>query len=101
MTKTGLSPRRRTGCGMLLSSCLVTCLLLVVNRGLVTTVYAIVVPSSVDYARLRTVLQILLMILFLLPEWWLIDRAARLLGRLRRSADPENAAKKPTRGTDH
>ncbi len=70
---------RRTGCGLLVVACIVTGILLQVNRVLVISIYAAVVPHELDYVRLRTVLQFLLMIALLLPEWWLIDRLTYLV----------------------
>ena len=65
--------RRRTGCGLLFVACAVTCLLLVANRMLVTSVYAALVPPDVDPPKLRTTLSFLAIIGLLFPEWWLID----------------------------
>ena len=74
------APRKpRGGCGLLVVASIVTCLLLLVNRVFVTSLYAVVVPSKFDFDRLRIMLQFLFMIGLLLPEWWLIDRIVQLL----------------------
>ena len=81
MKRRASSRIRRTGCGLLLVASTITCLLVLVNRVLVMSVYAAIVPSRFDYDRLRAVLQFLLMIALLLPEWWVIDRIAQLIRR--------------------
>jgi hypothetical protein len=78
---------------LLLGSCLITCLLLVVNRVLVNSIYLLVVPPGMDYARLRTVLQFLFLIVLLLPEWWMIDRVWQFWARLR-SASGDGVSKR-------
>jgi hypothetical protein len=65
--------RRRTGCGLLLGSCVITCVLLVVNRVLVTSIYAALVPPEIDPPKLRTALAFLAIVALLFPEWWWID----------------------------
>ncbi len=69
---------RHTGCSLLIVACVVTAIMLQANRIFVIAVYAATVPNEFDYARVRTVLQFLLMIALLLPEWWLLDRLTQL-----------------------
>jgi hypothetical protein len=69
----------RSGCGLLVVASVATCLLLLVNRVFVTSLYAVVVPGKFDFDRPRIMLQFLFMIGLLLPEWWLIDRIVQLL----------------------
>ena len=80
----------RGGCGLLVVASVITCLLLLVNRVFVTSLYAVVVPSKFDYDRLRIMLQFLFMIGLLLPEWWLIDRIVQLS---RASLSPRDSSK--------
>ncbi len=70
---------RRTGCGLLVVACVVTGILLQVNRVMVISIYTAIVPHHLDYVRLRTIVQFLLIIALLLPEWWLIDRLTYLV----------------------
>ena len=79
MSSSRTPTKRRSGCGLLLAACFTTCVLLLVNRVFVTSVYRWVVPESLDYPRLRTVVQVLLIAALLLPEWWAIDRITRYL----------------------
>ena len=83
--------KRRSGCGLLLAACFTTCLLLLLNRVFVTSVYRWVVPESLDYPRLRTVVQVLLIAVLLLPEWWVIDRLSQLLRNAMRAIQPPQA----------
>ncbi len=74
--------RRRTGCGLLILACAVTCLLLVINRALVTAFYELLVPAAMDVDRLRVIVQFVGAIVLLLPEWWLMDLIASRIRRL-------------------
>ncbi len=78
---------RRTGCGSVLVTCGVTCVLLALNRVLVTSFYAALVPPALDFARFRVIVQFVAMIVFLLPEWWLIDLVMLQIRRLYQVAD--------------
>lgn len=89
MNRAATERGRRSGCGLLLLACLVTCGLLLANRLLVTSLYLALVPPRLDYPRLRTVIQFLLMVLLLLPEWWLIDRVVERARRLTKPEPPQ------------
>ncbi len=56
--------------------------ILIVNRLVIASLYAALVPSAVDNPKLRTFVAMLAMAGLLIPEWWLLDVAA---ARFRRS----------------
>ncbi len=87
MIRKGSMRIRRNGCGLLFGACVVTCLLVLANRVLVSSLYAAVVPARFDYDRLRTMVQFLFMVGLLLPEWWFLDRLAQLLRAASRGLD--------------
>jgi len=64
---------RRSGVMLLVIGTLVTCLLLVGNGVLVSSLYRAFVPASMDVPKLRTMVSMLIMVGLLLPEWWLLD----------------------------
>jgi hypothetical protein len=72
---------------LLVFACLMSCLLLIVNRMLVTSLYSVLVPTSFDHPKLRTVLLFVAMIALLFPQWWLIDWASDRIGRMYRLTD--------------
>ena len=80
-------PQRRSGCAVLLLALLITCLMLLVNRVLATSLYNALVPSRLEMPRLRTIVQFFVMVGLLLPEWWMIDYIMRFLWQLRHKAE--------------
>ena len=80
---------RRSGLGLLVVACAVAGALLIVNRLVVSSVYAALVPSALDYPKLRTFVAMLAIAGLLIPEWWLIDVAS---ARFRRFVQSLRAA---------
>ena len=83
---------RPAGCGFLLLTCIITCLLLLLNGILVTTLYNWFSPLGPDWLEREKVRQFALFVapvLLILAEWWLVDflvdRIAGLARRRRRS----------------
>ena len=89
MTRPGRSRNRHAGCGTLASAVLITCLMLVANRLLARALYELSVPARFEFERLRTVIEFLLMIGLLFPEWWLLDRLTKVVRNWLRSKDSE------------
>ena len=81
---------RRSGLGLLVVACAVAGALLIVNRLVVASLYAALVPSAVDNPKLRTFVAMLAMAGLLIPEWWLLDLAA---ARFRRSVQSLRASR--------
>ena len=85
---------QRSGCGLLVQATVITCALLVLNRIVVASLYAAVVPPNAQHPKLRTVVSMLAIIGLLVPEWWLLDagivRLRRVLRGLVRPSDQEN-----------
>ncbi len=79
MKRRGYSRTHRSGCGLLVVASAVTCLLWLMNRLVVASLYGVIVPDDFEYARLRVILQFLLLIGLLFPEWWLIDRTIQFV----------------------
>lgn len=64
------------GCGFLLWTCLATCVLLLVNAGIVGSLYSFLAPIGPRILRHPRALQFLLFagpVLLLFFEWWLVD----------------------------
>lgn len=64
---------RRSNGSLLVRATLVTCMLLVANRVLAVSLYRVLIPASIDFPKVQTIVSVLAMIGLLLPEWWLID----------------------------
>lgn len=79
--------RRRLGCGLLVVAVAVTCVLLVVNRLIVSSFYSAVVPGEWDFPKIRTVVCFVVLVCLLVPEWWLIDWVMEGVRRVVRSLD--------------
>jgi len=61
----------------------VAVLLFLVNRVVVASICLTVLPGqSTQYAKLQTMLMLIMPVLLMLPEWWLLDAAGRMFGRL-------------------
>ena len=82
--------RDASGLGLLVVACAVAGALLIVNRLVVSSVYAALVPSALDYPKLRTFVAMLAIAGLLIPEWWLIDVAS---ARFRRSVQSLRASR--------
>jgi hypothetical protein len=72
---------RRSGCGLLLVTCAVTCALVVVNRVVVSSVYSVLVSAELDHPKLRTLVSMLAIAGLLIPEWWFLDVVSAKLAR--------------------
>jgi hypothetical protein len=71
------SPGRSDGCGFILFTCLVTCLLMVVNGGLVAAGYrwlAELGPRILQHPRVAQASLFLLPVMLLFLQWWFLDR---------------------------
>lgn len=71
------SGRRADGCGFIVVTCLVTCLLMIVNGGLVAASYgwlSSVGPSLLRHPRFAQACLFVLPVLLLFVQWWVIDR---------------------------
>lgn len=84
--------RRRTGCGFLVASCIVSCVFLFLNVAIVTTIYPVLANSGPPLLQNDRVAQALLYaapVLLVFVEWWLFDLIVdRLPHRLRQRAKP-------------
>lgn len=62
---------------------LIAVLLFLANRVLVASVCITFLPSQGgQYAKLQTILMLTVPVVVMLPEWWLLDTAGRMIGRL-------------------
>lgn len=79
MSRSQPAPRTRLGCGYVLMSMFITCLLLVINGLIVTSIFfaltAPMPPGSV-HPRLGQGIVFLGPILLLIVEWWAFDVAS-------------------------
>jgi len=71
------------GLSVLLVGSAVAVLLFLVNQVVVASICLTVLPGqSTQYAKLTTMLMLIIPVLLMLPEWWLLDAARRMFGRL-------------------
>lgn len=83
------------GCGFLLRACLVTCLFLVINSVLVSSLYAWYKPSGPPIMKKNEFAQTIMFavpVLLVFVEWWLVDFLYDRLS-LRRQPDESDQAK--------
>jgi len=72
------TPRTRLGCGYLLFTILISCVLLTINGLIVTNAYytaAVGMPSGTIHPRLGQAIVFLGPVLLLFLEWWIFDVA--------------------------
>jgi hypothetical protein len=64
------------GCGFIIFTCLVSCLLMIVNGGLVAAVYQWVAewgPGLLRQSRVAQATLFVVPVLLLFVQWWLLD----------------------------
>ena len=83
-----MTPKTRIGCGFLLVSAFLTCVLLGINGLIVMNVVSAVLPSlPEEWRRAAQAIVFLGPIVLLFLEWWICDVAIDWLRPYRSSAD--------------